>query len=124
MLVTDADSSTGLTRRLAVPLAYAGWWATGLVFWLLERRDPKVRFHAAQSLITFGAISCVVGALGFLTVASLSFVPASFNVMLMLTVGVAVLGVLLWAVLLWRVAGGGDWRLPLVAGWADRLSRL
>jgi len=44
--VTDT-SSTGLSVRVAVPLAYAGWWITGAILWLVERRDRRIRFHAA-----------------------------------------------------------------------------
>ena len=50
-------TSTGVDARLASVLCYAGWWVTGLVFLFAERRQPGVRFHAAQSLVVFGALS-------------------------------------------------------------------
>ena len=41
---TAAATSTGLAPRTAATLAYAAWWMTGLIFWLLEREDRFVRF--------------------------------------------------------------------------------
>ena len=117
------ESSTGLTPRTAVPLAYLGWWVTGLVLWLVERQDRCIRFHAAQSLAAFGAIALVTGVLGALALASLSFLPAAFNVLVALAEGVIGFGLLLWVVSMWRAAAGDDWRIPLAARWAERLTR-
>ena len=73
------SSSTGLPSTLAAPLAYAGWWITGLIFWWLERDDKYVRFHAVQSTAAFGLISLIVAGFLFLAVASLSFLPRAFT---------------------------------------------
>ena len=54
------STSTGIDARLASVLCYAGWWVTGLVFLFAERRNQNVRFHAAQSLIVFGALSAAL----------------------------------------------------------------
>jgi uncharacterized membrane protein len=116
-------SSTGLSTPVAASLAYLGWWATGIIVWLVERDDRVVRFHAAQALTAFGAIAATIALLGFLAIVSLSFAPLLFNALLVAAVVVAVAGVLLWAASLWRVASGREWRIPLAARWADRLSR-
>ena len=50
-------TSTGVDARLSSVLCYAGWWVTGLVFLFAERRHSGVRFHAAQSIVVFGALS-------------------------------------------------------------------
>ena len=50
-------TSTGVDARLASVLCYAGWWVTGLVFLIAERRHAGIRFHAAQSIVVFGALS-------------------------------------------------------------------
>ena len=61
--MTPDPISLGLPGRVAAPLAYAGWWVTGALFWFLERRDLFVRFHAAQACVAFGAIAAVVAML-------------------------------------------------------------
>ena len=50
-------SSTGLSENVAATLCYAFIWASGLVFLVVERESSFVRFHAMQSLITFGILS-------------------------------------------------------------------
>jgi uncharacterized membrane protein len=117
-------SSTGLSSRTASALAYGGWWMTGLLIWFLERRDRVARFHAAQSVVVFGAIGLLTVLLCTLAAASLSFLPAAFGPLLWAAGLVFVLGVVLWAVSLWKVASGRDWRIPLAANYADRLARV
>ena len=119
--MNDADSSTGLHTRVAAPLAYAGWWVTGLLFWLVERRDPIVRFHAAQAVTAFGTLAGALAVLSVLALASLTFLPQAFEALVITAQIVAVLGVLLWVVSMWRVANGQSWRIPFAADWAERL---
>lgn len=116
-----AESSTGLDTRVAASLAYLGWWVTGLMFWLVERRDPIVRFHAAQALTAFGALAALLVSLAVLALASLTFFPQAFDALVIAAQVVAILGVLLWAVSMWRVATGRTWRIPLAAAWAERI---
>jgi uncharacterized membrane protein len=119
--VADTESSTGLATHIAAPLAYAGWWATGLLFWLIERRDPIVRFHAAQSLAAFGAIALALLLLAILALLSLTFLPQAFDAIVIAAEMLIVLGLVLWGISMWRAASGRPWRIPLAAGWADRI---
>jgi uncharacterized membrane protein len=47
-------TSLGLDRNVAAVLAYSLTFASGLLFYVLED-DAFVRFHAAQSVLVFGA---------------------------------------------------------------------
>ena len=58
----DVDSSTNLKPNTAGLLCYLGGWVTGIVFLIIERKNRIVRFHAMQSLVTFG-ILCLVMAI-------------------------------------------------------------
>jgi uncharacterized membrane protein len=58
------SSTTGIDERLASVLCYSAWWITGLVFLVLERQHLGIRFHAAQSLVLFGALSLLLVGLG------------------------------------------------------------
>ena len=64
---------------MAAPLAYAGWWITGALFWFLERRDLYVRFHAAQACVAFGIVALVVALLSGIAATSLMFMPGAFG---------------------------------------------
>jgi uncharacterized membrane protein len=50
-----AAPTTGLQENVAGFLCYILGWVTGLIFFLIDKR-PFVRFHAMQSMITFGAL--------------------------------------------------------------------
>ena len=115
------SSSTGLSARVAAPLAYAGWWVTGAILWFVERRDRTIRFHAAQSIAAFGLVALMVLAFGALALASLSLLPAAFTLLLWAALATWVGGVILWIVALWKAATGHAWRIPVAADLADRL---
>jgi uncharacterized membrane protein len=116
------QSSTGLSSRAAAALAYSGWWLTGAIFWFIERRDAQVRFHAAQATVTFGTIAAFIMLCAALAIASLSFLPALFSVLAWLAAAAWAGGVILWAVSMWRALSGDEWRIPIAADWAERLS--
>ena len=51
-----ASGSGSLPENTAGLLCYILGWVTGIVFIIIDKR-PFVRFHAMQSIVTFGAIS-------------------------------------------------------------------
>lgn len=117
-------SSLGLPSRTASALAYSGWWLTGAIFWLLEREDRVVRFHAAQSIVVFGVAALAVVILGVLAAASLSFLPSLFGFFVGAAVLIWVGGVILWVMAMWKIVSGDEWRLPVAARWVERLNAL
>ncbi len=54
-----AGSTTSLEPNVAGLLCYLAAWITGLIFILIEKENKFVRFHAMQSIVTFGAIFVV-----------------------------------------------------------------
>ena len=54
-----ANTSTGLSENVAGCLCYLGWWISGVIFILLEPSNRFIRFHAMQSVITFGVLTVV-----------------------------------------------------------------
>jgi len=121
-LTPPATSSTGLSSTTAAALAYGGWWVTGAIFLFFERRDRFVRFHAAQALVAFGALALFIFVCGVLALVSLSFLPWMFAP-LVSAAGLAwVVGVLVWIVAMWKAVSGDEWRIPLVADYADAIA--
>jgi uncharacterized membrane protein len=116
-------SSLGLSSRAAAALAYSGWWVTGAILWIVERRDPVVRFHAAQAVVVFGSVALLIALFGGLALASLSFLPSTFGFFVAAAMVTWTAGVLLWGVTMWKVARGDEWRIPVAARWVDRLAR-
>ncbi len=103
-------SSTGLPENIAGALCYALGWVTGLFFLLVEQRSAFVRFHAMQSLVTFGGITLVSMVLTALPGAGL--VMQQF---------LGLLALILWILLLVKAWQGVRYRLTWVSDVADRL---
>jgi uncharacterized membrane protein len=47
-----------MSENTAAALSYVLGWLTGIIFFLIDKR-PYVRFHAAQSIVTFGALNII-----------------------------------------------------------------
>ena len=50
-------TSTGIQPNVAGLLSYLLGWVTGLIFFLIEKDNKFVRFHAMQSMIVFGGLT-------------------------------------------------------------------
>jgi uncharacterized membrane protein len=114
-------SPLGPNPRVAAAIAYAGWWLSGALVWLVERDRPAVRFHAMQSMIAFGGVfaawlTCWIGS--FLMLVSSA---TGFFVLQRISQLILVAGFLVWAICLVQVMRGVDFRLPVVGDWAARL---
>jgi uncharacterized membrane protein len=117
----ESDCSTGLSPPFAAALAYSGWWATGFLFWFVERRSRFVRFHAAQSIVVFGLLAALIAVLALAAGIALIQWPRAVPAFLWslgFTWGAAVL---LWLVMLWHAARGLTWRMPWAARVAERM---
>ena len=116
-------TSTGIDAPLASVLCYAGWWLTGLVFLVVERHHRGVRFHAAQSVVLFGALSLAMMTLGSASVVALLVPGPAFQLLQGVSNLIWLGAVLLWVALLVKTFRGETWRVPLASGVADRIAR-
>lgn len=114
-----AESSTGMSPRLAGALCYVLGWITGLVFSGIERKSVFVRFHAWQSVIVFGVIDAAIVGSG-----SILFASEGWTVRLIFGAALLILLFLvrpvLWLVLIIQAARGRTFRLPGAGQWAER----
>ena len=116
-------TSTGVDARLSSMLCYAGWWLTGLVFLFAERKNAEVRFHAAQSLIVFGAFSALLFLFGAASAVAFVVATPSFQIIQALGNALWFGAVLLWLFLLIKTWRGETWRVPMAGDLALKLSR-
>ncbi len=54
------NTSTGLPENVASMLCYVLFWVSGLIFYFVEKENKNVRFHAMQSIVTFGALHLAI----------------------------------------------------------------
>ena len=102
-------TSSGMTQNLAGLLCYLAGWITGLVFFLIEKENRFVRFHAMQSMITFGGLQVL-----FL---ALSFVPVLGWLVMM---GLWLVAFILWIVLMVKAYQGEMFKLPVIGDLAEK----
>lgn len=115
-------TSTGLDPRLAGLLCYILGIITGVIFFLIEKTNAVVRFHAAQSIV-FGGASIVLWIA--LTIIGLILSAISWqigNLFGLLTIVVWLGLFILWVVLLIKGYSGEKWKLPVLGNVAERLA--
>lgn len=121
---SDQATQTGLDENVAAAISYVLGWLTGIVMYLLESENEYVRFHAAQSIVVFGAIF-VAGVVLNVTQAWVLFGTVTRALLgpifALLTLGLWLGALVLWLYLLIRTYQGENPRIPVAAGIADDL---
>lgn len=108
-------TSMGLEANIAGLLCYVLGWITGLVFYLLEKENKFVRFHAMQSIVSFGALT-VVG----IVFSVLSAIPFIGILFWLLDILLSLLVVVLWVVLMVKAYQGQTYKLPVAGNFAEQ----
>ena len=99
---------TGLKKEAASALAYVLGPVTGIIFLILEK-DPTVKFHAMQSIVTF------VGLFALQWILTLSIV------LVFLVPLVGILMFVLWLLLIYKAWMGQTWEVPVFGKLAKQL---
>jgi uncharacterized membrane protein len=119
---TATASSTGLAPNVAGALAYLLGPITGILFFLLEKENRFVRYHAAQS-ITLGLVWIALSVLFSVLSGMLVMVPVlGWLVALLLSVVYGLGGFFLWLFLMWRAFQGREWESPIAGPMARKLA--
>jgi uncharacterized membrane protein len=118
---SGGHTSIGLPANVAGALAYVLGPITGVIFYVIERENRFVRFHAAQSI----AVSCVMFVLGIVLAivgSILGFVPVlGWIVAMLLSVGLWIASFVLWLFLMWQAYQGHEWEAPVAGAFARRM---
>jgi uncharacterized membrane protein len=112
-------SQSGLAENVAGLLCYVLGWITGLIFFLIDKR-PSVRFHAAQSMVVFGALHIVSIALHWIF--GVGFFLGGWTGLslgLMLARIINLVALVLWIVLMVKAYQGQRFEVPIAAGIAQ-----
>jgi uncharacterized membrane protein len=114
-------TSTGIEPTVAAALSYILGLITGIVFLVLEKDNRYVRFHAAQS-IAVSVIIIILSIAVTLVSGVFALIPIlGWIVVLVLTMGLAVLTFVLWLLLMWKAYQGEEWELPVAGGFARKM---
>lgn len=109
----NPKTSTGIQQNSAGLLCYLGWWITGIIFFVLEKENKFVRFHAVQSIIVFGLISVIL----------IVFSPIPFIGRIVSPI-FSVIGLILWIITMVKASQGQMFKLPWAGNLAEKYSKL
>ncbi len=106
-----AKTSIGLEENIEGALCYILFFVTGIVFYVLEKDNKFVRFHAMQAILVFLPAWIVVILLGWIPF--LGWIIAGL---------IALLTVILWLILMLKAYQGEKFKLPVVGDIAEKNS--
>ncbi|MDP8230217.1 MAG: DUF4870 domain-containing protein [Candidatus Gorgyraea atricola] len=105
------ETSMGMQPNLAALLCYLLGWITGLIFFLVEKKNKFVRFHAMQSIVVFGGLAVINIVLLVVPV-----IGALIGLLLSL------LALVLWILLMIKAYQGEMFKLPIAGDIAEKNS--
>lgn len=120
--VTMAEGgSTSLSPNIARMLCYIAGWISGIVFLIVEKKDMSVRFHAWQSILTFGILTLLA------ILFNVFFLPGAlwsmwwfFRWLFWLIIYIG--GLVLWIVFIVKALQGQDYHLPVIGSIAHSIT--
>lgn len=113
-----SPSSEGLAENVAGLLCYALGWVTGIIFLLIDKR-PFVKFHAAQSIVVFGALTILRIGLG-IVLGSGGLIGLGLWAAISTLIGLLTL--VLWILLMLKAFQHVLFKLPIAAGIAEGIA--
>lgn len=102
-------TSTGMQANTAALLCYVLGWVTGLIFYLIEKENKYVRFHAFQAIVVFGSLTVLSIILTFIPVIGWSLLPVLYLAELVI-----------WIVLMVKAYQGEKFKLPVAGDMAEK----
>ena len=105
----------GMQPNVAAGLSYVFGWVTGLIFFLLEKQNRFVRFHAMQSILFFGGLVVIDILLSI--IGRLPFIGIFTGLIGILVLLVGFVG---WIVLMINGFQGKYFKLPIVGDYAEK----
>ena len=107
-----------MKENVAGLICYAGFWVTGIIFLIIEKKNKTVRFHAMQSLVVFGILNIIWGAASNVA-GGFAWNPFALPYLLAATAIFVIFFALwwvLWGVLMYRTYNNRMWKVPAGLG--------
>jgi uncharacterized membrane protein len=124
-------AGAGMSENTAATLSYVLGWITGIIFFLIDKR-PYVRFHAAQSIVTFGGLHVLRVVLGMIFGFGFFFgrgfghwgygALGGFGLGLALLSLLGIITFILWIVCMIKAAQGERYMVPIAGEIAQNLA--
>jgi len=102
-------TTVGMQANVAALLSYLLGFITGIIFFIIEKENKFVRFHAVQSMITFGALFVLQMVLAFIPIIGWILIPI-----------VNIASLVLWILLMVKAYKGETFKLPIAGDMAEK----
>ncbi len=96
-------TSTGIQPNVAALLSYVAGVLTGIIFFIIEKENKFVRFHAMQCILFFGGLFVLQLVLVFIPFIRAILVPV-----------ISIGSLILWIILMIKAYQGEKFKLPIV----------
>jgi len=106
--------ASGLQENVAGMLCYLVGWLTGIIFLVIDKR-PFVRFHAAQSIVVFGALHVLQIILTYVWIGS-GYHPGFWAIHGLISGLVGLITLAAWIILMLMAYQGKRFEVPGAAG--------
>ena len=121
--VIMAKTSMNLDENIAGLLCYLLTWVTGIIFYLMEKENKTVRFHALQSILTFIPLMVLGWIFGWVGAPRwdwyTGFSPG-IPALIYLSWIIWVITVILWLILIIKAYQGEKFKLPVIGDIAEK----
>jgi uncharacterized membrane protein len=114
----------GLDENVASAACYVLGWLTGIIFFLMEKDNKTVRFHAMQSILTFLPLTIllwIIGAIVSMMVLSAGLYGAvgMWGIVSLIMTLIWIIMLLLWLFLMFKAYQGEKFKVPIVGDIAE-----
>jgi uncharacterized membrane protein len=109
------STSTGIKPNVAALMSYFLGWISGLIFFLIEKDNKFVRFHAMQSMVVFGGLTVLNIVLSMI----LSILRIYYGLYFLFQL-IWLAAVVLWIVLMVKAYQGEKFKLPVAGDIAEQ----
>ena len=115
---TSTTTSTGLAPNVAGALSYLFGIITGVIFFVLEKDNQFVRFHAMQSILVNAAFIVLAIVLSiFSVIPILGWIVGLLGNMIL-----GIVAIILWLVMMFKAFQGQEWEVPIIGKYARQYS--
>lgn len=121
-------TETGLKENVASLLTYVFGFITGIIFFVIEKNNKVVRFHAMQSILVSAALAVLMIALSIVSfilgLVLFFMLPVVITLFTIINAVVGLGSLAIFILCIVKAYQGGVYKLPIIGEYAAKFSGL